>query len=42
MITVPVVVAFVAGLLVGWNFLAQPAFVLDLVNKIKGLFVKKQ
>lgn len=28
-------IAFVAGLVVGWNFLPQPQFMKDLVDKIK-------
>ena len=28
-------VAFVAGLVVGWNFLAQPQFAKDFVDKVK-------
>ena len=39
-ITTPVIIAFAAGLIVGWNFFSQPAFVLDIVNKIKGMFKK--
>ena len=39
-ITTPVIIAFAAGLIVGWNFFPQPAFVLDIVNKIKGMFKK--
>lgn len=27
--------AFMAGLVVGWNFLPQPQWVLDLVNKVR-------
>lgn len=30
------IVAFAAGLVVGWNFLPQPAWVLDIITKIKG------
>lgn len=29
------IVGFVAGLLVGWNFLAQPEWVQNLINKVK-------
>jgi hypothetical protein len=29
-------VSFVAGLVVGWNFLPQPQWVLDLVKKVTG------
>ena len=29
-------IAFAAGLVVGWNFLPQPKFVTDLIAKIKG------
>ncbi len=39
-ITTLVIIAFAAGLIVGWNFFPQPAFVLDIVNKIKGMFKK--
>ena len=28
-------IIFVAGLIVGWNFLAQPAWVANLVEKAK-------
>lgn len=28
-------IAFCAGLIVGWNFLAQPQWVKDLVSKVK-------
>lgn len=29
-------VAFAAGLVVGWNFLPQPQFMKDLMDKIRG------
>jgi hypothetical protein len=30
-----IVLSFVVGLIVGWNFLAQPAWVANLVEKAK-------
>jgi hypothetical protein len=35
------IVCFVGGLLVGWNFLPQPQFVKDLVDKALSLFTNK-
>ena len=35
-VTTSVVVAFVAGAVVGWNLLPQPQWVKDLINKIFG------
>lgn len=35
------VICFVAGLVVGWNFLPQPEFVKNWVGKVVGLFKKK-
>ena len=32
------ILAFVAGLIVGWNFIPQPAIVKDLVDAIKSKF----
>jgi len=34
-ITTPVIIAFVAGLIVGWNFFQQLAWVANLFSKIK-------
>jgi predicted permease len=34
--TSPLVIGFVAGLIVGWNFLSQPAWVAKLIAKAKG------
>jgi hypothetical protein len=36
LITSTFVWGFVAGLIIGWNFLSQPAWVARLVNKTKG------
>lgn len=36
------IVGFVAGLLVGWNVLAQPKWVADLLVKAKGLLKKTE
>lgn len=33
-----VVIAFFAGLVVGWNFLPQPEWVADIIEKIKSGF----
>jgi len=33
--TSPLVIGFVAGLIVGWNFLTQPAWVANLIAKAK-------
>jgi len=35
-------IAFAAGLVVGWNLLPQPAWVLDLYNKIKDSLKTKE
>lgn len=29
-------IAFVAGLIVGWNFLPQPAYIKAMISKITG------
>ena len=30
------IIGFVAGLIVGWNFLPQPTFIKGWIDKIKG------
>lgn len=34
-VTSPLAIGFVAGLIVGWNFLSQPAWVAKLIAKTK-------
>lgn len=34
--TSPMAIGFIAGLIVGWNFLSQPAWVAGLIAKVKG------
>lgn len=31
-------IAFAAGLIVGWNFLAQPEWVKDAIDKVRARF----
>lgn len=37
---IELLVGFAAGLIVGWNFLPQPQWVLDLIAKIKAKVTK--
>jgi hypothetical protein len=39
--TTTTLIAFTAGLLVGWNFLSQPAFVKGLLDKLIAKLKKK-
>lgn len=37
-----ILIGFALGLLVGWNFLPQPEFVKNLVEKVTGYFKKPE